>query len=81
MNIQSTSKSLIRRSLKVAVEFYDVKFKKKVMIDELKIVKVTFTTKNGGLRYGIRGTTDDARPLTKFVNKATWDSMKVPEAK
>jgi hypothetical protein len=64
-----------------SVEFYDVKYKKKVMIDESKIVKVTFTTKNGGLRYGIRGTTGDGRPLTKFVNKATWDSMKVPEAK
>jgi hypothetical protein len=51
------------------------------MIDEKKIVKVTFTTKNGGLRYGIRGTTDDGRPLTKFVNKETWDKMKVPEAK
>jgi hypothetical protein len=65
----------------VAVEFYDIKFKKKVMVDEGKIVKVTFTTKTGGTRYGIRGTTDDGRALTKFVNKATWDGMKVPEAK
>ncbi len=63
-----------------AIEFYDIKLKKKVMIDESKVVKVTFTTKGGGLRYGIRGTTDDGRSLTKFVNKATWDGLKVPVA-
>ena len=65
----------------MAIEFYDIKLKKKVMIDESKIVKVTFTTKNGGLRYGIRGKTDDDRNLTKFVNKQTWETLNVPEAK
>lgn len=64
----------------MAVEFYDIKYKKKVMIDEKNIVKVTFTTKSGGLRYGIKGTTDDGRSLTKFVNKETWDGMNVPTA-
>ncbi len=65
----------------MAVEFYDIKFKKKVMVDEKNIVKVTFSTKSGGTRYGIRGTTDDGRALTKFVNKETWDGMNVPVAK
>jgi hypothetical protein len=65
----------------VAVEFYDIKLRKKVMIEEANIVKVTFTTKKGQLRYGIRGKTDDGRNLTKFVNKQTWDSMDVPEEK
>lgn len=64
----------------MAVEFYDIKFKKKVMIDEKNIVKVTFTTKTGGKRFGIRGTTEDGRNLTKFVSKDTWESMTVPEA-
>ena len=64
----------------MAVEFYDIKFKKKVMIDEKNIVKVTFTTKSGGTRYGIRGTTEDGRGLTKFVSKDTWESMNVPTA-
>ncbi len=64
-----------------SIEFFDVKLKKKVMVDEKDIVKVTFTTKGGGVRYGIRGKTSDGRNLTKFVNKATWDALKVPEAK
>ncbi|GAB4576175.1 MAG: hypothetical protein Kow0077_31330 [Anaerolineae bacterium] len=64
----------------MGVEFYDVKYKKKVTIDEKNIVKVTFTTKSGGVRYGIRGTTEDGRNLTKFVSKADWEAMNVPEA-
>ncbi len=64
-----------------SIEFFDVKLKKKVMVDEKNIVKVTFKTKGGSIRYGIRGKTSDGRNLTKFVNKATWDALKVPEAK
>jgi hypothetical protein len=62
----------------MAIEFYDVKLKKKVSIAESNIKKTTFTTKNGQVRYGIRAKTDDGRNLTKFVNKATWDSLNVP---
>lgn len=65
----------------MAVEFYDIKLRKKVKIEEKDIVKVTFTTKTGGLRYGIRAKTADGRNLTKFVSKAQWDAMNVPEAK
>lgn len=64
-----------------SIEFYDVKTRKKVKIDEGKIQKTTFDTKNGQVRYGIRGTTDDGRVLTKFVSKGDWDGMKVPEEK
>lgn len=64
-----------------AVEFYDVKLKKKVNVDESKVRKTTFSTKNGQVRYGLRATTEDGRNLTKFVNKATWDSLKVPVEK
>lgn len=64
-----------------AVEFYDVKLKKKVNVDEGKVRKTTFSTKNGQVRYGLRATTEDGRNLTKFVNKATWDSLKVPVEK
>ncbi len=63
----------------MSIEFYDLKLKKKVMIDESKVVKVTFTTKKGQLRYGIRGMTDDNRKLTKFVSKGDWETMSVPE--
>ncbi len=65
----------------MAIEFYDIKLKKKVMIDEKDVVKVTFTTKKGQLRYGIRGKTSDGRSLTKFVSKGNWDELTVPEEK
>lgn len=63
----------------MAVEFYDVKLKKKVKVDDANVRKTTFTTKNGQVRYGLRAKTDDGRNLTKFVSKADWDSMKVPQ--
>lgn len=59
------------------IEFYDVKLREKVKIDESKITKVTFDTKSGK-RYGLRATTDDGRKLTKFVSKANWDELNVP---
>jgi hypothetical protein len=63
-----------------SVEFYDVKTRKKVKIDEGKIKKVKFETKKGQTRYGIQAKTDDGRNLTKFVSKTEWDKLKVPEA-
>lgn len=62
----------------MAIEFYDVKTRQKVSIDEKQITKTTFETQNGQTRYGIRGKTEDGRTLTKFVSKGDWDSMKVP---
>lgn len=63
----------------MAIEFYDLKLKKKVQINESNVKKVTFNTKNGGIRYGLRATTDDGRTLTKFVGKADWEKMNLPE--
>jgi hypothetical protein len=65
---------------KMAVEFYDVKTKKKVSIDEKNITKVTFKSDSGRVTYGIRGEYD-GRKLTKFVSKADWDKMAVKEEK
>lgn len=65
----------------MSVEFYDVKTRQKVKIDDKNVMKTTFTTKNGQTRYGLRGKTADNRMLTKFVSKADWDSMKYPEEK
>ena len=62
----------------MAIEFYDVKTRKKVSIDEKQITKTTFETQNGQTRYGIRGKTEDGRTLTKFVSKGDWDTMTVP---
>ena len=65
----------------MAVEFYDVKTRKKVKVDDGKVVKTKFTTKNGQVRYGLRGKTDDGRNLTKFVSQADWEKATFPEGK
>jgi len=62
----------------MAIEFYDVKLRKKVNIEEKNVKKTTFETKNGQVRYGLRAKTDDGRNLTKFVSKAAWDELNVP---
>ena len=62
----------------MAVEFYDVKTRQKVQIDDANVKRVTFQTKKGGVRYGLRAYTDDNRKLTKFVSKADWESMSFP---
>ncbi len=64
-----------------SVEFYDVKTRQKVQIDDKNVLKTTFTTKNGQVRYGLRGKTDDGRMLTKFVSKGDWDKAKYSEEK
>lgn len=64
----------------MAVEFYDVKHRKKVSIEDKDIQKTTFIA-NGQTRYGLRGKTSDGRMLTKFVSKADWDKMNVPVEK
>ena len=61
------------------IEFYDVKIRQKVKIEEGNVTKVTFQTKNGQTRYGLRAKTDDGRNLTKFVSKADWEKMNLPE--
>jgi hypothetical protein len=63
----------------MTIEFYDVKIRQKVQIPKAKVVKTTFTTKNGQTRYGLRAKTEDGRNLTKFVSKADWESMDVPQ--
>ncbi|MBN1201680.1 MAG: hypothetical protein JXJ20_07490 [Anaerolineae bacterium] len=60
------------------IEFYDVKIRKKVSVPESDVVKTTFTTKKGQVRYGLRGKTADGRTLTKFVSKSDWESMNLP---
>jgi hypothetical protein len=64
----------------MAIEFYDVKSREKVSIDESKVTKVTYQTKSG-TRYGLRAKTSDGRNLTKFVGKDAWDNLKVPVEK
>jgi hypothetical protein len=62
----------------VAIEFYDVKIRQKVSVDTKNVKKVTFTTKNGQTRYGLRAKTADGRNLTKFISKSEWDKLNLP---
>ncbi|MEP7285140.1 MAG: hypothetical protein ABI947_05155 [Chloroflexota bacterium] len=64
-----------------SIEFYDVKLKQKVSVPEKDVTKTKFEAKNGRVTYGLRGKTEDGRKLTKFIGKADWEKMKVPEEK
>ena len=57
----------------MAENFYDVKNRASVEIDESNIKRTSYEGKNGQVRYAIRAKTEDGRNLTKFVSKADWD--------
>jgi len=63
----------------MAIEFYDVKTRQKVSVDESKVKKVVYHPKGtGGPRYGLRAE-HDGRTLTKFISKADYDGLNVPQ--
>ena len=63
------------------IEFYNVRKKEKVQIDESKVTKKSMekTTKTGKLsiRYSLKAVDDDGTKLTKFRSKADFD--KIPD--
>lgn len=66
-------------------ELYNVKKKAKVTIDDAKCTKVIYSkkTKAGTIqeRYAVKAIDDDGTALTKFISKATYDSLKCKVAK
>ncbi|MBL6723391.1 MAG: hypothetical protein ISQ13_05220 [Candidatus Margulisbacteria bacterium] len=67
----------------MAIEFYNVKKRKKVSIDETGITKVEYkreTAKGIQVRYAFRAQDDDGTNLTKFVSKADYDRVDAPVA-
>ncbi len=67
----------------MAIEFYNVKKRKKVSIDDSEIKKVEYkreTTKGVQVRYAFRAQDDDGTNLTKFVSKADYDKVDAPVA-
>ena len=66
----------------MAIEFYNVKKRKKVSIDESKIKKAKYDRqlKDGSVqtRYAFRAQDDDGTNLTKFCSKADWDAINAP---
>ena len=62
----------------MAIEFYNVKKKAKVNIDESKINKVEYkkaTSKGETIRYAFKAVDDDGTKLTKFCSKADYDKI------
>ena len=67
----------------MAIEFYNVKKRKKVSINESEIKKVEYkreTTKGVQVRYAFRAQDDDGTNLTKFVSKTDYDKVDAPVA-
>jgi hypothetical protein len=60
-----------------SVEFYDVKTRGKIQIDDKNIKKVKMDTKSGA-RYALKGKTPDGRELTKFISAADFEKLKYP---
>ena len=62
----------------MAIEFYNVKKRKKVSIDESKIEKVEYkkeTSKGTQVRYAFKAVDDDGTNLTKFCSKVDYDAL------
>lgn len=61
------------------IEFYNVRKKEKVTVSEKEVEKVEYksTSKKGKevIRYGVKAVDEDGTKLTKFVSKATYDSI------
>jgi hypothetical protein len=61
----------------MAVEFYNVKTRTKVQIDDSKVSKTKYSrqAKDGSMqyRYALRAE-DNGVKLTKFVSKDAWDA-------
>ena len=62
------------------IEFYNVKKKCKVNIEESQVKKVKFEkpSKDGSIRvrYAFKSIDEDGTKLTKFCSKADYDSFK-----
>tara|TARA_A100001015_G_scaffold55666_1_gene61157 strand:+ start:1483 stop:1671 length:189 start_codon:yes stop_codon:yes gene_type:complete len=62
----------------MAIEFYNVKKREKVQIDESAIQKVEYereTSKGKQIRYALKAKDDDGTNLTKFCSKETYDQL------
>jgi hypothetical protein len=66
----------------VAIEFYDVKKREKVQIDEGQVKKTKYERegKDGktNVRYALRAQNEGTN-LTKFVSEADWKALDAPE--
>ncbi len=61
----------------MAIEFYNVKTRSKVSVDESQVKKVVMKTASGD-RFALRAQYEGTN-LTKFISKATYDTLSVPQ--
>lgn len=64
----------------MAIQFYDVKAREKVSIDESDVKKKTYERKTSTgtqVRYALRANHNGTN-LTKFVSKADFDALNAP---
>lgn len=62
------------------IEFYNVKKKAKVSVDESQVKRVKFEkpTKDGKsvrVRYALKAVDEDGTKLTKFCSQSTYESL------
>lgn len=72
--------ALFKKGNNMTVEFYNVKTKSKVEVEEKNLRKKVFsriTAKGTQFRYAVRATVDGVN-LTKFISKETFDALRVP---
>lgn len=63
----------------MAIEFFDVKTRTKVSVDESQVKKVVYEPKgSGGKRYAVRAQYE-GRNLTKFISEEAYKNLAVPE--
>lgn len=60
-------------------EFYDVKTRSKIQVQEANVHKTRFVSDSGRTTYALRGKTSDGRSVTKFVSKKDWDTLSISE--
>lgn len=85
MNYVKMSKGKIKLGgTGMSIEFFDVKERKKVKIEESSITKTKYERKlkdgSTQIRYAFRAKTSDGRNLTKFCSKSDWDKVSAKEA-
>jgi hypothetical protein len=70
-----------RGDSRMAIEFYDVKKREKVQIDESDVTKTTYERqgKDGKtqVRYAFKAVNEGTK-LTKFASKEDWDALDAP---
>lgn len=67
----------------MAIQFYNVKKREKVSIDESAVKKVKYERSTGGgpqVRYALKAQDDDGTNLTKFCSESDWKALDAPEA-